>query len=54
MPMRKPLITLILELIEEIERRTKHDVKAKIEAFCQVAGGYEYVHLGYDEPRSHG
>ncbi|MFW9835266.1 MAG: lyase family protein, partial [Candidatus Thorarchaeota archaeon] len=35
-----------LGLIEEIERRTKHDVKAKIEAFCQAAGGYEYVHLG--------
>ena len=34
------------ELIEEIERRTKHDVKAKIEAFCQAAGGYEYIHLG--------
>jgi adenylosuccinate lyase len=35
-----------LGLIEEIERRTKHDVKAKIEAFCQAAGGFEYVHLG--------
>ena len=35
-----------LGLIEEIERKTKHDVKAKIEAFCQAAGGYEYVHLG--------
>ena len=35
-----------LGLIEEIERRTKHDVKAKIEAFCQAADGYEYVHLG--------
>jgi len=32
--------------IEEIERKTKHDVKAKIEAFCQAAGGYEFVHLG--------
>ena len=35
-----------LKLIEEIERRTKHDVKAKIEAFCQASGGYEYIHLG--------
>ena len=25
-----------LQLIEDIERRTKHDVKAKIEAFCQA------------------
>jgi adenylosuccinate lyase len=32
--------------IEEIEHRTKHDVKAKIEAFCKNAGGYEYIHLG--------
>ena len=35
-----------LGLIEEIERRTKHDVKAKIEAFVQAAGGYEYLHMG--------
>ena len=35
-----------LRLIEEIERRTKHDVKSKIEAFCLAAGGYEYIHLG--------
>ena len=35
-----------LGLIEEIERRTKHDVKAKIEAYCKAAGGYEYIHLG--------
>ena len=35
-----------LGLIEEIERRTKHDVKSKIEAFCLAAGGYEYIHLG--------
>ena len=33
-------------LIMEIEQRTKHDVKAKIEAFCKAAGDYEYVHLG--------
>jgi adenylosuccinate lyase len=35
-----------LGLIEEIERRTKHDVKAKIEAFVQAAGGHEYLHMG--------
>jgi len=35
-----------LGLIEEIERRTKHDVKSKIEAFCLASGGYEYIHLG--------
>jgi len=35
-----------LGLIEEIERRTKHDVKAKIEAFIQAAGGPEYLHMG--------
>jgi len=35
-----------LGLIEEIERRTKHDVKARIEAFVKAAGGHEYLHLG--------
>jgi len=35
-----------LKLIKEIERRTKHDVKAKIEAFNIAAGGYEYIHEG--------
>jgi adenylosuccinate lyase len=35
-----------LDHIKEIEQRTKHDVKAKIEAFNHVAGGYELVHLG--------
>jgi len=35
-----------LELINEIELRTKHDVKAKIEAYNQAAGGAEYIHLG--------
>jgi adenylosuccinate lyase len=35
-----------LELIKEIELRTKHDVKAKIEAFNIAAGGFEYLHLG--------
>jgi adenylosuccinate lyase len=38
--------TIDLNLIEEIERRTKHDIKAKIEAFCHDAGGYEFIHLG--------
>jgi adenylosuccinate lyase len=35
-----------LDHIKKIELRTKHDVKAKIEAFCKVAGGFEFVHLG--------
>jgi adenylosuccinate lyase len=35
-----------LELIKEIELRTKHDVKAKIEAYNQAAGGFEYIHMG--------
>lgn len=35
-----------LELIKQIELKTKHDVKAKIEAFNIAAGGVEYVHLG--------
>jgi adenylosuccinate lyase len=35
-----------LERIKEIELRTKHDVKAKIEAYNQAAGGVEYIHLG--------
>ena len=35
-----------LDLINEIELRTKHDVKAKIEAYNQAAGGAEYIHLG--------
>jgi adenylosuccinate lyase len=35
-----------LNHIKKIETKTKHDVKAKIEAFCQAAGGYEYIHLG--------
>ncbi len=38
--------TIDLGLIREIERVTKHDVKAKIEAYCRAAGGYEYLHLG--------
>jgi adenylosuccinate lyase len=35
-----------LGLINEIELRTKHDVKARIEAFNQAAGGHEFIHLG--------
>lgn len=35
-----------LNHINEIELRTKHDVKAKIEAFNHAAGGHEYIHLG--------
>ncbi|MBD3206146.1 adenylosuccinate lyase, partial [Candidatus Bathyarchaeota archaeon] len=35
-----------LELIKEIELRTKHDVKAKIEAFNLAAGWVEYIHRG--------
>lgn len=35
-----------LNHINEIELRTKHDVKARIEAFCHAAGGHEYIHLG--------
>jgi len=35
-----------LELIERIELKTRHDVKAKIEAFNVAAGGIEYIHLG--------
>jgi len=33
-------------LINEIERKTKHDVKARIEAFNHASGGHEYLHLG--------
>ncbi len=36
--------TIDLVRIKEIERKTRHDVKAKIEAFNEAAGGYEYVH----------
>ena len=35
-----------LDHIKEIELRTKHDVKAKIEAYNQAAGGLELVHMG--------
>jgi adenylosuccinate lyase len=35
-----------LDLIKEIELRTKHDVKAKIEAYNQAAGGHELIHMG--------
>jgi adenylosuccinate lyase len=32
--------------IKEIELCTKHDVKAKIEAYNEATGGAEYIHLG--------
>jgi adenylosuccinate lyase len=35
-----------LDLIRSIERKTKHDVKAKIEAFVQAAGAGEHIHKG--------
>lgn len=35
-----------LDLIKGIELRTKHDVKARIEAFNLAAGGLEYIHRG--------
>jgi len=34
-----------LNAIKEIEKKTRHDVKARIEAFNKVAG-YELIHLG--------
>jgi adenylosuccinate lyase len=33
-----------LESIAERERVTRHDVKARIEEFCALAGGHEHVH----------
>ncbi len=35
-----------LKLINEIERKTRHDVKAKIEAFVRVSGAGEHIHKG--------
>lgn len=35
-----------LDRITEIELRTKHDVKARIEAYNEAASGVEYIHLG--------
>lgn len=35
-----------LDAIAAIERRTKHDVKAKIEAFVLAAGAAEHIHKG--------
>jgi len=35
-----------LDLIKEIERKTKHDVKAKIEAFVRTAGAGQHLHKG--------
>ncbi|MCW4048285.1 MAG: adenylosuccinate lyase [Candidatus Bathyarchaeota archaeon] len=42
----KAVTDVDLALIKEIELRTKHDVKAKIEAFNHAAGGVEFVHMG--------
>lgn len=35
-----------LAAIKEIEQRTRHDVKAKIEAFVKVSGSGEHIHKG--------
>ena len=35
-----------LDLIEEIERKTRHDIKAKIQAFVQTAGAEQHIHKG--------
>ncbi len=35
-----------LDRIRAIERRTQHDVKAKIEAFVEAAGAGEHIHKG--------
>ena len=35
-----------LERIKEIERKTRHDVKAKIQDFVNVSGAGEYLHMG--------
>lgn len=35
-----------LDLIRSIERRIKHDVKARIEAFIRAAGAEEQIHMG--------
>ena len=35
-----------LDRIKEIELINKHDVKAKIEAYNEAAGGIEYIHMG--------
>jgi len=35
-----------LARIEEIERETRHDIKAKIQAFVEVAGAGEHIHRG--------
>jgi len=35
-----------LQRIKEIEIQNKHDIKAKIEAYNEAAGGIEYIHIG--------
>lgn len=42
---RRVLDDVDLASIEAREKRTRHDVKARIEEFCALAG-YEYVHRG--------
>ena len=42
----KAKLNVDLKLIKEIEHRTRHDVKAKIEAFVQTAGAGQYLHIG--------
>jgi len=42
----KALPNIDLNKIKEIEMQTKHDVKAKIEAYNQAAGEIEYIHMG--------
>jgi adenylosuccinate lyase len=43
---KRAISDIDLDFIKEIESRTKHDVKAKIEAYCKAADGHEYIHLG--------
>ena len=38
--------TIDIGSIKEREKRTKHDVKAGIEEFNELAGGMEYIHRG--------
>ena len=35
-----------LKRIQEIERETRHDVKAKIQGFVEIAGAGEHIHKG--------
>jgi|APSaa5957512622_1039677.scaffolds.fasta_scaffold06268_3 adenylosuccinate lyase len=42
----KALSKIDLDLIKKIEVKTKHDVKARIEAYVQTARAGEYIHRG--------